>query len=89
MSRYTKGFNLLELSKDTWVFQAVDGESYVGSLKSVIRFAVVEHFFKLKEIETALLEMSKENHNAAHFGMWGTFIHSFNRERPKKNRANQ
>ena len=71
------GFNLIEISEDIWQLQIVDSESFFGTFKEVLIFANLRYSINLKEIDMAVQCMIKEGHNAAHFGMWGTFIFTF------------
>jgi len=84
MSLNANGFNLIELSENVWVFEAIEFESFTGTLREVITFAVRRYAFNVQEIEKALLEMVQMDHNAVHFGMWATFVYSFSQNAPRK-----
>lgn len=77
MKNNVGGYNLVEVEKDIWFIHVTDGESYGGTFKEVVLFAILKYNFKFKDIELAVQAMLAENHNAAHFGMWGTFIFSY------------
>ena len=81
------GFNLIEVIENVWVFEVIGGISYAGTLKEVVVFAMAQYKFKFKEIEDAINCMVREEHNAAHFGTWGSFIYTFNQNSPKKSLA--
>lgn len=77
MKNNETGYTLLEVEKDIWFFNVVDGESFGGTLKEVVLFAIFKHQVKFSDIELAIQDMIKEGHNAAHFGMWKSFIYSY------------
>lgn len=80
MSSNIEGYNIFELSNNVWCLQFSEGKSFTGTFKEVILHAVVGHGIKLQEIEVAVQTMIKDGHDAAHFGMWGTFMYSFKRK---------
>lgn len=84
MTPNLEGFNLIEVSENVWVFEVLDGESFTGSLRETILFAVRRYHLKLQEIEVAIETMIHDENNAVHFGMWGTFIYSFNKNESNK-----
>ena len=81
MSLNANGFNLIEIAENVWVFEAIEFESFTGTLREVITFAVRRYAFSVTEIEKALVEMVRMGHRAVHFGMWATFVYSFNLEK--------
>lgn len=56
-----------EIDKDRWVIKFEDKIKKVHSLKDLILTSLVLGI-EIDEIEAALLEMNKENHNFAEFG---------------------
>lgn len=78
------GFNIYEITQNVWVFEVINGQSLSGSLQEVIVFAMNSYAFTLVELEASVEAMAKNNHNAAHFGMWASFIYSFNKSFQKQ-----
>jgi hypothetical protein len=78
------GFTLIEVDKDVWTFEAGLTATFTGSFKQVVIFAMYRYHFALKEIELATKAMIDNNHNAASFGMMGTFIYSHVRPKVEK-----
>lgn len=79
-----EGYNIYEITRNFWVFEEIAGESFTGSLQEVILFAIFRYDFKIEELEMAIESMANRNNNAAHFGMWASFIYSFNKQFQKK-----
>jgi hypothetical protein len=76
----TAGYDLYEVSEDSWALHVKDGPIFVGTFRKVALHAVTRLGFKLEEIEYAAKEMIKREHNGAHFGMYRGFIFTFQRE---------
>jgi hypothetical protein len=74
------GYNIIQASKTEWYFQIVGHVAYVGTLREVIVYAVKNYYFDIKEIDRALQDMIKTNKSAVHFGMYNTFIYSFDQD---------
>lgn len=81
------GFNIIEVVENVWVLEVINGISYTGTLKEVVTLAINNYKFRFKEIEDAVNCMIREEHNAAHFGTWGSFIYTFNQNSPKRSLA--
>jgi len=71
------GFNMVEISPNIWSFEVINGETYTGTLKQVILFAVKHYHFNILDIEEAINDMIENEHTVAHFGMWGTYVYGF------------
>jgi hypothetical protein len=74
------GYNLYTLSLNSWILDDGAGHVFNGTLIEVTRYAVKELKFVVNEIEVALDDMLKKEHDGAHFGGNRTFIYSFNRK---------
>lgn len=77
MKSNVSGFNLVEVNDNLWFLHIIDGESFGGTFKEVVLFAMLRYGFKLNDVDVAIQTMLKENHNAAHFGMFGSFMFSY------------
>lgn len=53
---------------------------YRGNLKQVATYAVTELGFEVDEIELGVLEMNKQFHNGAEFGIMRRFMYTFDKE---------
>jgi hypothetical protein len=82
-----KGFNIIEVFENIWVFEVIDGQSYYGNLREVVLLAIHNHDFSFHDIELAINSMIREEHNAAHFGIFKTLIYTFNQPTPKSQMA--
>lgn len=76
----TEGYNLVSLSEEIWSLEVVGIGNFTGSFREVVMFAVLSYAFNIIEIDKAIGGMLKDNHNSAHFGMFGTFIFSFEKK---------
>ena len=74
----SKGYQLYDLGHD-WQIKS-SRKTFTGTLKQVCTYAVLELGFSMNELEVAIMEMHKEFHNAAEFGMYRTFIYTFDKE---------
>lgn len=74
----SKGYQLLNLGS-YWEFHGPTGV-FKGDLKKVCTFAVLQLGFPFKELEIAVDEMEKQFHNGAEFGIYQTFIFTFDKE---------
>ena len=75
----TKGFNLHMIELNTWVFDDHSGVLFDGKFRNVVEH-MVDHGFPLHEVELAMNEILKNNHDSANFGMYKSFIFSYNRK---------
>lgn len=75
----SKGFDLYEIAHNQWVLDTKVADIFGGSWSDVLRYAV-SIGFKLSEIDTAVVEMVKHDHNAAHFGGGRGFIFTFKKD---------
>lgn len=55
-----------------------------GSLRDVVEFAVFDLYVSYKEIERALVVMNGFGHDAAEFGIFGSFIFSYSTKEQKR-----
>jgi hypothetical protein len=78
LSNNVTDYNIIELSEDLWLFQQVGEESIYGTFLEIFLIALIQYSFNFNELELAIQHMIEEDHNAAHFGMWKSFIYSFN-----------
>ncbi len=74
------GYDLFEITKDEWILNVRGGALFTGTLRTVVLHCVKSLGFKLSEIEVALFEMHKNDHNGAHFGVYKGFIFSFQKD---------
>lgn len=74
------GYDLYEITKDEWILNVRSGPLHVGTFKDVVKLAVTKLRFSLEEVEFAVKEMIRTDHNAAHFGVQGSFIHTFHKD---------
>ena len=79
LNKESTGYYLKEVSHDNWSFRS-NGEYaiYIGSFKEMVRLMVNAHHFELGNIDLAIKEMLRNDHNMAHFGMHRSFIYSCN-----------
>jgi len=76
----TNGYDLYQITQDEWVLHVKGGSSYNGTFKKVVLLMVKNMGFKLSEVQYGAEAMIVKGHNAAHFGMYKGFIHTFNKE---------
>ena len=74
----SKGYQLLNLGSH-WELHGPSGV-FKGDLKKICTYAVVKLGFPFKELEIAVDEMEKQFHNCAEFGIYQTFIFTFDKE---------
>lgn len=79
----SKGANLHMVQVDTWIFDDHSGLLFDGSFKTVVGY-MVDNGFKMQDIELAVNEMMKNNHDSASFGMFKGFIFTYDRKDRKK-----
>lgn len=75
----SSGYDLYEITPDEWILNVKDGPLYIGTFKKVVKHAI-KMGFKMEELEIAVSEMLKKDHNAAHFGIHKGFIHTFKKD---------
>lgn len=73
------GFNLIELSDNKWRLEGHFG-AFEGTFLQVMVYATHKVKFDTAQLELAVEEMVKGDHDLAHFGIHGGFIFSKNRE---------
>jgi hypothetical protein len=75
------GYDLYEITKDEWILDTNNGPIFHGTLKKVALYAIRKLGFKVQDFEIATEELVKNpTHNAVHFGMYKTFMFTFNRD---------
>lgn len=74
----SKGYQMLNLGSH-WEFHSSRG-IFSGDLKKVVVYAVNQLGFQFKELEVAVEEMEKQFHNGAEFGMYRSFMFTFEKE---------
>ena len=75
------GYVLHRVAPDMWQLQA-DYGTFKGNLSKVLTYAVQQLGFDFIQMETAVLEMNRQDHNAAEFGVMKKFMYSFNQGEP-------
>lgn len=70
-------FKLYDLGNNVYRVETSSFGSRQGSLRDVTQFMVFDLYVNYKEIECALVAMNALDHDAADFGIFGTFIFSF------------
>lgn len=82
MDKYlnSAGFDLYEVTANEWILNIKGGALYVGEFKKVVRHAASKLGFSLSELDSAVKEMVKNDHNAAHFGMYRGFMYTFKKD---------
>jgi len=77
----TQGYDLHEKSPSEWVLDVKGYREFVGPLKDVGVLAAKRFGFEIGEIEAAVNCMARNGEDSAHFGMGGSFLYTFNREK--------
>lgn len=72
-----KGYKLIDLGR-CWEFYSPKGV-FRGNFKQVCTFAVTNFGFSLDEFEIAVQEMEKHFQNGAEFGIYKTFMFTFDK----------
>lgn len=73
----TKGYQLFNLGSH-WEMHSSTGV-FKGDLKTVCTYAVANLGFRFNELEIAVHFMEKELHDGAEFGIYKSFIFTFDR----------
>lgn len=73
----SKGYQLLNLGSH-WELHGPTG-IFSGDLRKICNYAVIDLGFQFKELEIAVAEMEKNFHNGAEFGIYQTFMFTFER----------
>jgi hypothetical protein len=74
------GYDLYEVSDNCWAIHIKGGKLFIGTFKEVVTACVTKLGFELEEFEFATKEMIDKGHNGAHFGMYRSFMFTFQRE---------
>jgi hypothetical protein len=74
------GYDLYEAFEAQWVLDFKNGDAFYGSLEEIGVYMCKKLDFNLREIDIAVEEMIKKNHNAAHFGVFKSMIFTFVKE---------
>lgn len=74
----SKGYQLYDFGS-YWEFHSHKGV-FRGQMKQVVTYAVVEFGFGTTEMETAVIEMEKQFHNGAEFGIMRRFMFTFEKK---------
>ena len=82
------GYNIIDSGDNSWYLQVVGKVAYSGTLKQVVKYAVLTYDFNLKNVEDAIKDMIEQGNNAAHFGMWREFMYSFKQDLNPVRKAN-
>jgi hypothetical protein len=72
-------YELSELPSGQWLLKGPI-KVQVGSFRSMIRLAIAECRIEASQLDVAVQEMIKNEHNTAHFGVWGTLIYTYNKK---------
>lgn len=78
LERNVEGYNLIEITNEIWKIETVNGRQFIGTFLEVAMYGVMKLGFNINQIDVAVQDMMKNGNNAAHFGMWASFIYSFN-----------
>lgn len=76
----TSGYNLMEKRYGLWSIEAIGNSSFTGSFMEVVYFMVKRMGFDIDDIEEAVSIMEEHGHNGCHFGMFRTWIYTFDAE---------
>lgn len=80
----TSGYKLFDRGNGKYSIQTPKG-IFTGSLKQVCTFSVIELGFQIKEIEIGVMEMEKHFHNAAEYGIFKSFMWTYDAEEQNPN----
>jgi hypothetical protein len=75
----SSGYKLFDRGNGVYSMQTPKG-IFTGSLKQVCKFSVNELGFQISEIEIGILEMEKHFHNGAEYGIFKSFMFTFDAE---------
>lgn len=78
------GYKLLDKGNNLWQLVTSKGV-FTGSLREVCVYAVKSLDFDINEIEFSLQEMERKFHNSAEFGVFKSFIFTYDREEVNAN----
>lgn len=70
------GYKLFDMGNGSYRMVTPKGH-FTGSLRQVCTFSVIELGFEIKELEIGVLEMEKHFHNAAEYGIFKSFMWSY------------
>ena len=73
------GYKLYDRGNGLWQMQTPNG-IFSGSLRMVCKYAVLRLGFQIKELEIGVIEMEKHFHNAAEYGIYKSFMWSYDLE---------
>lgn len=76
------GYQLKEINNSIWSFSLGDKEYKRGDFKSIVSH-MSKTGFSLEEIDDAIQEMCKHGHDVIHFGMFRTFLYTFDSKEKK------
>ena len=71
------GLDFYEAFPNKWVVDLKNGHAFYGTFKECVKFMYEKLLFNLDDIEVAVADMLDSDHNAIHFGIYGTMIYSF------------
>jgi hypothetical protein len=74
------GYNLMERKHGLWSIEAIGHSSFTGSFMAVVYYMIKRMGFDIDDIEEAIEVMEDSNHNAVHFGVYRTWIYTFDAE---------
>jgi hypothetical protein len=74
----------LYLIGDEWQIHTKEHGARAGDFISIMRFCMRVVGIDAIELDVAVSEMCKSNHNCAHFGIWKSFIYTYNRGEKKR-----
>lgn len=79
VQKSSSGYKLLD--KGNGIYQMVTPKGiFTGNLRQVCTYCVLELDFQIKEIEIGVMEMEKHFHNAAEYGIFKSFMWSYDQE---------
>lgn len=73
------GYKLVDKGDGKWQIVSPQG-IFTGNMKQVCTYSVLELGFEMNELELGIMEMEKQFHNAAEYGVFKKFIYSYDQE---------
>jgi hypothetical protein len=67
-----------------WEVHTQGQGAYEGSMLGIIMFCVIKLGFTYEDIREGIEEMTWNDHDTAHFGIYRTFIYSYNQSEKKR-----
>lgn len=68
-------YRLRDLKNGSYQIHVANGTAFEGSLKAIVK-KCVELRLRLPEVQEAIIELHRLNHDYAEFGVFGTFMYT-------------